>query len=251
MEPADLADLLRTAFVSLPAVVSVTPRVVDDGVELDVEFRDADGRFEQSISSRLDLASAEPGRLAAYARAVAARAQELGAGDSEALWALLTPSSILLQSVLDDRSLQTEADFLALLQDPDRLDRAARREQVRRMVPGRQDLDDRLAAALYALCWEGRTGAAWTETTAALRTLCASGDDSLLVACMRAWIDEYDPDETAWPNGPSVSNLLILAAWKHLDARLSGPVRREALDVVDRIADATRPSPAAMARAGF
>jgi hypothetical protein len=156
MEPADLADLLRTAFVSLPAVVSVTPRVVDDGVELDVEFRDADGRFEQSISSRLDLASAESGRLAAYARAVAARAQELGAGDSEALWALLTPSSILLQSVLDDRSLQTEADFLALLQDPDRLDRAARREQVRRMLPGRQDLDDRLAAALYDLQQPGR-----------------------------------------------------------------------------------------------
>jgi hypothetical protein len=68
---------------------------------------------------------------------------------------------------------------------------------------------------------------------------------------MRAWIDEYDPDETAWPSGPSVSNLLILAAWKHLDPRLSGPVRREALDGVDRIADATHPSPAAMARAGL
>lgn len=251
MDAADVANLLRTAFESMPSGVSVTPRVVDGGVELTVERRDAYGRLDESISGLLDITPEAPARLAAYAGAVTTRARQLGAADPEALWAFLTPSSILLQSALDDRALQTEADFLALLSDPARLDRATRREQVRRLVPDRPDLDDTLQDALYALCWEGRTGADWAETTAALRTLCAKGDDRLLVACMRSWIEEYDPDETVWPGGPAVTNVLILAAWKHLDTRASGPARREALDIVDRIADPTRPSPAAMARAGL
>ena len=201
MEPSDVADLLRTLFASLPAGVTVSTRVLGEAVELEVALHAPDGTLEHTITGILDVIPDAPARLATYARAVATQARLLGPDDPDALLDLLSPSNILLQSVLDDDALQTEADFLAVLQDPDRLDRAMRVDQVMTLVQTRRPFNDTLLDALYALCWEGRSGARWPDTADALRTLFASGEDELVAECMAAWVEEYDQGELGAPAG--------------------------------------------------
>lgn len=246
-----LAAALEDAFADLHPHVRLQFRAQGEGLELHVTVYEAPGELAGMISGPLDLRLDDPARLLRYGAAVARHLRASPRADAWDWLDALSPSALMLPCVLEDAELRTARDFDALLADPARYERARRLQEVRTLVPAPRPVDDRLLALVYPLTEDGRACLPWSATTSALRELVARGEHALVVDAMACWIDTYDPDDPLWAGGPTRANLLLLGAWTLLDPHLQGPLRRRALDAVDRIADACRPTAAQLVQAGL
>lgn len=241
---ASIASLIETAFAPLAPRVRVTAVAVDGHVELTIHVHDARGAFYEGRSANF-LIEALPTRVERYARALARHADTLV--DLDELVEFLSPEQLFLRSLLAEDHSQAEIE--AILGDPGRMDRALRAHHVMGMVAG--PFDGSLLDSLYALTADGRASLEWPEVASALRDLLARGEDGLVVEAMEDWVEDDGDWDGVWEGGPSGSTLLLAGAWRRLDPRLTGELRRRALRAVDRIADESVPTAAELDRAGL
>lgn len=240
MTSADLCQTLNAAFAGVDPSVHFKFFLEGESLAVEVRVYEAPGALYGAVEGPLGLEVEDPARLAAYAKAAAAALRETLPADPDERLRTLLPADLLLSTVLDDPSLRSVEDFAALLADNERLDRARRLREVQGLLGRRAEVEDRLLALLYPLTLDGRATLPWEETAGALQGLLAAGEPGLVVDAMASWVEEYDPFDEVWEGGPSGSTLLLLGAWRALDTRISGPLRRRALDAVDRIADEDR-----------
>ena len=241
MTPSNAVSALHEALQDLHPQVRCSVQLDEDQVVLEVQVYDEDGELSGAMSGGLDLGE-DPSRAVLYMQATAQHLRSRDERDPDVWLAALSPAGILLQSPLRDPSLNTLEDFLALVADSSRLERARRLDSIWQLLGARPTLEDAAIDVLYPLTFDGRAELEWADTVEAWRALVQAEEDHALVAAMGGWTEEYDPDDTLWEGGPTTSDLLVAGTWRALEGRLTGELRLRALDCLNRLADESRPT---------
>jgi len=184
------------------------------------------GRTEEEMPW---LAGPADARASAFAEASVAFANHTLRHDPDAIWSV---SDILLRGVFEDPTLQSRADFAAVLSN-DTLRREALARGTFATLAERYDLPairPADAVRLYPTVEIDRT---LTRAVAAVNAAATSTDASLraaVIALLPVWLDEYDPFD-----GDPTPLLLVAGAAALLHPHVDDTTRAHIQRTVDRI----------------